>query len=374
MQKKQLINGHISLLRSQKGGICITMIIPFDREQPAANNIVMHKLAQRAREVLDSNYKSYEAGPLHGKIDELIADVNPEAGAEGIGLYISSSVNLCVYFPFAVRERLLISDRFELRELMYKEDYGSPYLVMVLNGQQARLFSGTCNILTEINDTAFPMRYVDEYSYSKPAAASSFSGSARVVSFEKDKSEMKTIRLRGFFRQVDKALGAYLSGSPGLILLAVQEELPLFRTITAHKGNIIAEFEGDYGKAGEKQLAEIAWPLMRSHLEQRRIMMLRELEVQYYAGKSIPGVSEIWLAAHQGKGFRLLVEKDYHRAGFLNDTEEQLYLHPPKNMRKILTDAVEDCIETVLNKNGEVYFVENGSLQEYDHIAMITHD
>lgn len=264
MQKKQLTNGHISLLRSQKGGTCITMIIPIDREHPAVNNIMLHKMSQRAREVLDNNYKSYEAGPLHAKIDQLVSDVKPEAGAEGLGLYISSSVNLCIYFPFPVRERLLVSDRFELREVMYKEDYGSPYFVLVLNGKQARLLSGTWNMLTEVKDTAFPMQYVDDYSYSKPAAASSISGNERVVSFERDKSAMKTIRLRGFFRQVDKALGAYLSGSPSVILLAVQEELPLFRNITTHKTNIIAEFEGDYGKVSDKQLTAIAWPLMRS--------------------------------------------------------------------------------------------------------------
>jgi hypothetical protein len=66
-----------------------------------------------------------------------------------------------------------------------------------------------------------------------------------------------------------------------------------------------------------------------------------------------------------------VVEKDYRIPGFLADNDYHLYLRPPQKTHKILPDAVDDIIETVLNKNGHVFFVDNGILENYHRIALI---
>ena len=40
--------------------------------------------------------------------------------------------------------------------------------------------------------------------------------------------------------------------------------------------------------------------------------------------------------------------------------------------KKIGLDAVDDVIEMVLNKKGNVVFVENGMLKDHQHISLIT--
>ena len=41
------------------------------------------------------------------------------------------------------------------------------------------------------------------------------------------------------------------------------------------------------------------------------------------------------------------------------------------NLHNVLSDAVDDVIELILKKNGEVIFVENGKLKSFERIALI---
>ena len=49
-----------------------------------------------------------------------------------------------------------------------------------------------------------------------------------------------------------------------------------------------------------------------------------------------------------------------------------LYLRPPQKPHKVLADAVDDVIEMVLEKNGQIFFVDNGMLKDYQRVALIT--
>ena len=67
-----------------------------------------------------------------------------------------------------------------------------------------------------------------------------------------------------------------------------------------------------------------------------------------------------------------MVEKDYCKPGFVGEDINRLYLHPPLKPHKTLADAVDEIIETVLEKKGKVYFTDNDLLKDYERIALIT--
>ena len=79
--------------------------------------------------------------------------------------------------------------------------------------------------------------------------------------------------------------------------------------------------------------------------------LVKEFEEKIGEGLGLSGIQDTWTAAREGKAFKLLVEKDYRQPGFiLAENEYHLYLHPPKKTYKVLADAVDDIIETVLEK------------------------
>ena len=116
----------------------------------------------------------------------------------------------------------------------------------------------------------------------------------------------------------------------------------------------------------------MAWPVMRSHLNNERVQLIKEFNEKIGMNLGVSGIQDIWSAAKEGKAFKLLVEKDYRCPGFVDRDEYYLYLRPPQKPHKVLADAVDDIIEMVLEKNGHVFFTDNGMLKDYQRIALIT--
>jgi hypothetical protein len=79
---------------------------------------------------------------------------------------------------------------------------------------------------------------------------------------------------------------------------------------------------------------------------------------------------DVWKAAVEGKVFKLIIEKDFRRPGFLNG-KSNLYLIAPRKPCMVLADAMDDLIEVVLANGGQVFFVADGLLTDYKKIAAI---
>ena len=84
------------------------------------------------------------------------------------------------------------------------------------------------------------------------------------------------------------------------------------------------------------------------------------------------GILSVWDAVTEGRGLTLLLERDYHIQGFLQETSEILHLKPPKEPHIVLNDAVNELINRTLEKNGKLILVENGMLRNHQHVGLIT--
>ena len=81
-------------------------------------------------------------------------------------------------------------------------------------------------------------------------------------------------------------------------------------------------------------------------------------------------MEEVWEAAQEGKGFKLLVEKDYSRMAFITQ-ESKLYKHHPGEKNIKYPDVINEIITTVLEKNGKVFVVEKDTLTDHKRLALI---
>ena len=374
MTTNKLPEEDLTLLQTEKGNICISIIVPAHRLSPErrADRPEVKRAIEKAGQLLQYKYSKKETEPLLKAMDELYKTIDFTHNPDGFGFYVSPNIKLLVQFPFLVEEKVMVGDSFELRDLLYKANYADPYYVLLLTEKGGRLFEGRWDSLFEIKDNNFPMAYKDDYAYAKPVRSSSYAGYSHVKDFEKDKSEMEAIRLRDFFRKLDKTLDNYLLRNHPLIIFGVEKELSLFNGVSSHTKNIIDKIAGSHNYDSEKQLSDLAWPAMRLHLENNRKNLVKEFEEKIGEGLGVSGIQDIWNVTQEGKAFKLLVEKDYRTPGFLADNEYHLYLRPPMKPHKVLADAVDDLIETVLEKNGYVYFVDNGTLKKHHRIALIT--
>lgn len=157
-----------------------------------------------------------------------------------------------------------------------------------------------------------------------------------------------------------------------LIILAPERENSLFEKISMHRKNIIHKIHGSYGYENLKSISDIVWPGMYEHLQTERKQLINEFKEMIGEHRGISGIQSVWEATKEGKALKLLVEKDYRCPGFVTENDYNLYLRPPNATHKTLPDAVDELIETVLQKNGKVYFTDNDWLKDYGRIALIT--
>ena len=362
------------MLQKAKGNICISVIVPTHRTSPdrRVDKPEVEEAIDKAKQLLQIKYPEKDIKPLLQSLDDQLEAIDFVHNTEGIGLYISPGVKVIVHFPFPVEEKIMVDNNFEIRDLLYKLNYDQPYYVLMLTEKEAKLFEGSWNNLSEIKEDNWPWKYEDEYVYSKPARSSSFAGQAHVKIFEKDKTELEHIRFTNFFREIDKKLNDYLMNNTPLIILAPERENSLFEKISMHRKNIIHKIHGSYGYENLKSISDIVWPGMYEHLQTERKQLINEFKEMIGEHRGISGIQSVWEATKEGKALKLLVEKDYRCPGFVTENDYNLYLRPPNATHKTLPDAVDELIETVLQKNGKVYFTDNDWLKDYGRIALIT--
>ena len=86
----------------------------------------------------------------------------------------------------------------------------------------------------------------------------------------------------------------------------------------------------------------------------------------------VDGINNIWQAVKEGRGRKLVIEKDFTREAFLQTGENRLLFKEPIGAHKVVTDIIDDIIETMIDKGGEVFFTDNGQLKDYGRMILIT--
>jgi hypothetical protein len=369
-----LIGESLLTLQNEKGNICISVIIPTHRISPdrRSDQLNAKRAIEKAEQLLKMKYAQNIVSPLMKKLNELFLQIDFDHNEDGLGLFVSSNVQFQFSFPFRVEEKIVVGNSFEIRDVLYKVNYSDPYYVLLLTEHGAHLFYGSWNVLDEIKDKHFPMEYEDEYAYNPPSRSTSSAGQAHVKSFEKDKSELEKIRFKNFFHKVDNILNGYLLNKEPLILLGTEKLLALFENASTHEKHFAGKITGSYSYLNLKQLSDLVSPVLYGYLQNKRTKLIEEFIEKGGQHLGTSGIQDIWSAAMEGKAFKLLVEKDYRCPGFLDENDYHLYLRPPQKPHKVLADAVDDLIELVLEKDGQVYFVDNDLLKAYGRIALIT--
>jgi len=302
-------------------------------------------------------------------IDKLAIQVDPVHAMDGLGIFVSPDMSRLVHFPFPVKEKVVVDNSFETRDLYYLEQFAKPYYVLKLTKNEASLFLlETGTVAREITNTHFPMRnsIENEYEYSRPSIGTSF-GYAR-KGFEKDKSMMNKTRQEPFFKEVQQNVLSYAKGSD-LLLAGSKTTLSNFESVNDHrlkiKGRIIGSFKEHndlFAKARDTYF----------ECKQHEIhALINSLEELIGPKKVTSGIRDVWAAAVAGKGDVLLVEKDFRKVGYTLQNGQQVSLTVPSGSHNTLPDVVDQIIETIIDKGGRVVFTEEHQLKNYEQIALI---
>lgn len=375
MKNEVLIGEDLLLLQQEKGNNCLTVIIPTHRLFPErkTDKIVVEKAYDNAVLLIESHFGQKNSEAIKQKLKGQISRINYDHNLDGLGIYISDNVEMMVQFPFPVTEKIVVNNHFDIRDMLYKTQISRHYYTLMLSEKSIRLFDCYHESYREIKGKHFPLDYYDDWEYNQPGRRSSNAGNMQMRSFEHDKSTIEAKRFQDFFRQADEYLGDYMVENTPLVITGTDKDIAWFEEVTAFSKQIAGKLPGNFDHYSIADLGKKCWPVFKAYLDHKVQVLIDDYREKIGQGLAVTGIQDIWTAVLEGKGRFLLVEKDFRMPGFtVPENEYFLTLRPPKGKHETIADAVDEIMETMLEKGGDVIFTENGQLAEYGGMALIS--
>lgn len=352
---------------------CVSIILPTHRKSPerTQDELSMSSAVEKATQLLHFKYgkNGDKISRVIENLERMTQEIDYLHNDKGLGIFVSTEISRTVKFPFEVEEKIIVGENFEVRDMLYLSEYLMDYYVLVLSEKSARLMKGNGEKLEEIKDNNFPIKFHDDYEYVHSSHASSYGYSLK--STEKDKSIIREERLISNLKASDKKLSTYITKVTPLIIAGVNKEIGYFMKITTNAKFVVGKVKGNFSHNSFHHLGELAFDQIKIYLDKEAQKLLIRLDIAVGKKLAAIGIEETWYASKEGKGLVLLIEKDHACPGFV--TGDKLNLSKPALGKpyKIVTDVVDEIMETVLKKNGKVAILQNGMLKNYDGIALI---
>lgn len=350
-------------LLAVEGYPAISILLPTHRRHPdnKQDPIRVRNLVERASNMLLASFSRRDASLLLEKVEELTAKIDYRYTLDGLAIFVHKDYAGVLYLPFPVDERVMLDQRFAIRDLVFALNRSPRYWVLVLSEKPTRLYLGYRGDLEEVTDGEFPMVHLG------PGGAESLPGG-----FGIKRSAIRDEYDRKFFRHVDEAFTQFASADPlPLVLVGVDRNIAFFMEITSNKHSVVDVLKGSHDATSIADLAELVWPLVEAALARKRREALQELEVAISQQKYASGISSVWSSAKQGRGELLLVEQNFYTPARLDTSGFVLTPvdHPEGDGN--INDAVDELIEIVMAKQGRVVFMDDGMLDNHGRVAMV---
>jgi len=359
------VNRHdIYLLQQIRGYPCVTITLPTHRTAPQNRQdpIRVKNLVKQAADRVLGEFSKREVEPLLLRLEQLAEGLNYRRLLDGLALFVNIDSGRVFHLPFPLKERVIVDHTFFTRDLVFALNRTPRYWVLVLSEKPTRLLEGTRQELVEIQEGGFPLVHEG------PGGEQPLPGG-----FGVKKSAYRDERHRQFFRQVDSALKPFLADDPlPLVAVGVDRFLAFFNEVTAHKDAVLTTLTGSHARTSAHQLGKLVWPLVEANLAARREQVFAELDKAVSEQKVASTVGEVWRLASEGRGRLLVVEQDFHWPARVDETGRSLIpAEGDVSAPDVIDDAVDEIIEMVLSKQGQVVFVDNGQLATHQRIALI---
>lgn len=356
------MNRHdVLLLQQIKQYPCVTITLPTHRTIPdnQQDPIRLGNLVTEASDRLLQEFSKREAANILARLEETANNVDHQHNLDGLVLFVNEDIGFAYKLPFTVPARVTIDDTFATRKLVLALNRTVRYWVLALSENATRLFEATRDALVEITSEGFPLQHEG------PGAKMKLPSGPKNVSAYRDEYH------RQFFRRVDQQLSIFLADDPlPVLVLGVDRYLAFFDEVTENRRKILGQIQGNYDKHSLPELVDVVWPVAREALLAEHMKVLDKLNKATNERRVATTIDDIWRAAQEGRGRLLIVEENYHFPAHVDETGWHLTVADDPTAPNVIDDAVDEMIEAVLSKGGEVAFVPDGTLNDHQRLAL----
>jgi hypothetical protein len=346
----------INTLKSVEKYPSVSILLPTHRTLPdnEKDKTLIKNLVKDAEQRLLAEYSKRELSPLLNRLEALADSIDVRHNLDGLGLFVNEDMAEFIRLPFPIRSRVIIDKTFATRDLIMGMNRSHEYFLLSVSSTQIRLFEAVRDELMELTLGDFPIDISD-----------------LKVSSHQQSMNMDQQKLKEAFNQADKSLQQVYNGQALPVVIAgVDERISWFMEIADRKEIFKLKVTGNYDKHTVHDFGKAVWPMVKEAFAKLQDDLIEELGNARGVQKQASGLQAVWALASEGRIEKLLVEEDYHQAGKVAHNG-QISLIDDAEQAKVSDDIVDELVELVVEKGGEVHFVANGRLEDYGQVAAI---
>jgi len=157
-----------------------------------------------------------------------------------------------------------------------------------------------------------------------------------------------------------------------LFVLANKSLIDHFRGITKHASSIIEFVSTENEYATSDDIRNTLKPYLHDWQKIKQKLIASQLRDATNNCSLSAGMSNVFRMAEKRSGRILLVEEDYAYPSENRNNEEIIFkATQPYSRYSYIKDAVDEVIEKILDRDGDVEFVSKRMMEKHDHIALV---
>lgn len=358
MNKKEILDRLINI----KAPVCVSVILTTHRTHPEnqKDSIQLKNLISETNQRLQNEFDAGIAARYTEKLNKIAESIDHSHNDKGLMLFVNDDIAEYLRLPMEVTDRVIIDDTFATRPIVRALKMDSDYLILVLSRGSARLLQASSDMLVaEIKDDAFPITDNELQTATRQEAASA----GRVTNL-----------MQEFFNRIDKAVNNARKDNPlPVVVYSEQSNYHHFMLTADHPNTILGHvLLQNFDESGANLVKEV-WPAIKEMTVSKNRARIAELKKSISAGNFLSDMNEIWKAVQEGRGKTIFVEEGYHQPATINVDDELTLINTDEISTKYDNDdIVDDVIEYNLKYGGDVVFLEKGSLENFNKIALVT--
>jgi hypothetical protein len=337
----------------RKAGILspsVVLTLPFDPKMNSRSQVdatLKDALTRTVRQLMDT-YPRDIALPVINRLEGLACNLNYATHKRSVALFVSARTEKILYLYEALDEQVLIDSGFRIRDLTIPHPSHVQYYVLLLGGRLSKMYLGDNHHLQLIKSNVFrdiekcsPGEHEEGVPCNKPCVRNQD-------------------LLDNFLHQMDQALGVILDGHPlPVFVLAPALVAKHFARITSNDRNIGVYIHEQCPVSDEDALLDLLQPYLNDWSNIRQQMALKHIAIAECASQLDCGIEAVSKAIHSGNNRLLIVERGFTVAPDAPFSEF------------FIRDRVDALIEKVLERGGQVEWVDEGQLQNQAHISIV---
>lgn len=256
-----------------------------------------------------------------------------------VALFASPSVSIAHSLHVEVRERTVVDDTFATRDLLDQARRTVAYVSATVSDRLVQVFEGVGDQLSPVQSRGVPMERLPE---------------------ESDAAwERRTVSLL-------RRVGA---GRQPLVLFGAGRRVATL--VRAGGVEPAAVILGNHDRTPWSTLADLAKGPLADWAGTRHAGALHRLEMARSRRRFAAGLDEVWALAQESRVELLVVERN-HAVPVRVDGAHLVQVAPDESEAPdVIDDAVDDLIEAVALRRGEVVIVPDGTLTDHGGLAAV---